>query len=235
MCGRFAQYSPVTTLQKVFDIQTVTCSVIPSYNIAPTYKVPAIIFHKGNRLGEFFWGFVPFWVKENSKTPTIINARAETLEIKPTFREAFKDRRCLILADGFYEWERKESHKQPWYFTMVSGEPFAFAGLWETAKSDDGSVHHSCVIITTAAHKSIREIHHRMPVILQHGLHEAWLNPATRDLKTLKAILQDGHVREMNRHPVSPRMNKVQNNDPSCIEPTNPNLVHFAHPAIASE
>jgi putative SOS response-associated peptidase YedK len=222
VCGRFAQFSPVTTLQKVFDIQTVTCSVVPSYNIAPTNKVPAIIFHKGNRLGQFIWSFVPFWAKENSKIPTIINARSETLEDKPTFREAFKDRRCLILADGFYEWEKKVSHKQPWYFTMISGEPFAFAGLWETVKKDDGSVQHSCVIITTAADKSIKEIHHRMPVILKQELHEAWLNPATRDPKKLKEILQDGHVREMNRHPVSPRINKVQNNDPSCIEAIDP-------------
>lgn len=218
MCGRFAQYSPITTLQKVFDIQTVTCNLIPSYNIAPTNKVPAIIFHEGNRLGQFIWGFVPFWTKKNSKTTAIINARAETLDVKPTFREALKDRRCLILADGFYEWKRIESHKQPWYFTMSSGEPFAFAGLWETTKSGDGSAQHSCVIITTEADKSMREIHHRMPVILQQELHEAWLNPMTRDPKKLNEILQEGIVCKMNRYPVSPRMNKVQNNDPSCIE-----------------
>ena len=218
MCGRFAQYSSLPELQKTFEIQTVTCTVTPSYNIAPLDRVLVVIRHVGNRLGTFHWGLVPFWAKDTSGAARLINARAETLENKPSFRYAFRKRRCLILADGFYEWKTEGRQKQPWYFTMISGGPFAFAGLWETWKGAAESDYHSCTIITVDASESVREIHHRMPVILKPEVLDAWLNPDNQDPKKLNEIIRDGHVKEMKRFPVSKRVNSPLNNDPGNIE-----------------
>jgi putative SOS response-associated peptidase YedK len=219
MCGRFAQYSDLTTLQKAFQIQKVTCEVTPSYNIAPLQKALSIIHHDGNRLGLLNWGLVPSWARDTAIALKLINARVETLADKPSFRNAFKRRRCLILADGFYEWKSEGRRKQPWYFTLSSGGPFALAGLWETWKGTEDAVYHSCTIITTEAGQAVREIHHRMPVILTPAAHAAWLDPENQDPEQLKAILADGQVRELKQFPVSKHVNSTRNNDPSCIEP----------------
>ena len=163
MCGRFTLYSSLSKLKKVFDVDTVTCEIKASYNVAPGNEVCAIIWQKDNRLGKLHWGLVPSWAKDLSGASRLINARAETLQEKPSFRKALEKRRCIIIAVGFYEW--KEGH--PWYCTPITGSLFGFAGLWETWKGSDKSVYHSCTIITTEASESIKEIHDRMPVILK--------------------------------------------------------------------
>ena len=226
MCGRFVQYSPVETVQQIFNIGTVSFEVIPNYNVAPTQKILTIIKHDNeNKLEKLNWGLVPFWAKDVTIGSRMINARAETVSQKPSFRNAFRKRRCLIPADGFYEWKGEKGNKQPYYVFIPSGEPFAFAGLWETwTGKDEESVYKSCTIITTAASESIREIHHRMPVILDSDFYEKWLNAEIQDPKELEIILQDGLIHDMKYYPVSTLVNSVKNNDPNCIKPIDEKL-----------
>ena len=223
MCGRFVQFSSLRTLEKYFDFTSAPDDITPSYNLAPTQIVLALIQHGDLRLEKFHWGLVPSWAKNLSAASRLINARAETVAKKPSFRAAFKRRRCLILADGFYEWHGEKGHKQPWYLTLPQEQPFAFAGLWETWRGGQSrepqSEHRSCTIITTEASESVRDIHHRMPVILQPGAHARWLNPDNQDIEQLEAILHSEHIRELKRYPVSKRVNRVQNNSPANIEP----------------
>jgi putative SOS response-associated peptidase YedK len=225
MCGRFVQNIPLETLQQNFNLRTIDSDIIPNYNVAPTQEILTVIKHDNeNTLDKFHWGLVPFWAKDISIGSRMINARAETVSSKPSFRNAFKKRRCLIPADGFYEWTGEKGHKQPYYVSIPSGEPLAFAGLWETwtnKESDEGSVYKSCTIITTAASGSIREIHHRMPVILDPKYYEKWLNVKIQDPKELEPILQDGIIYDMKYYPVSTFVNSVNNNDPNCIKPIN--------------
>lgn len=228
MCGRFVQYSPVETVQQIFNIGTVSFEVIPNYNVAPTQKILTIIKHDNeNKLEKLNWGLVPFWAKDVTIGSRMINARAETVSQKPSFRNAFRKRRCLIPVDGFYEWKGEKGHKQPYYVSIPSGEPFAFAGLWETwtdKESGEESVYKSCTIITTAASESIRGIHHRMPVILDPTFHEKWLNAEIQDPKESEIILQDGLIHDMKYYPVSTLVNSVKNNDPNCIKPIDEKL-----------
>ena len=228
MCGRFVQNSPIETLQQNFNIRTIAPDIIPNYNVAPTQKILAIIKHDNeNKLERLHWGLVPFWAKDISIGFRMINARAETVSQKPSFRNAFRKRRCLIPADGFYEWKGEKGNKQPYYVFTSSDNPFAFAGLWESwtdKKSDEGSVYKFCTIITTSASESIREIHHRMPVILNPKFHEKWLNSEIQDPKELEIILQDGITHDIKYYPVSTLVNSVKNNDPNCIKPIDENL-----------
>jgi len=228
MCGRFVQYSPLQIVQQIFNIGTVSSEVIPNYNVAPTQKILTIIKHDNkNTLEKLHWGLVPFWAKDISIGSRMINARAETVSQKPSFRNAFRKRRCLIPADGFYEWKGEKGNKQPYYVSNPSGEPFAFAGLWESwtdKESDEESVYKSCTIITTAASESIREIHHRMPVILDPKFHEKWLNTDIQVPKELQVIINDGIIHDMKYYPVSKLVNSVKNNDPNCIKPVDENL-----------
>lgn len=221
MCGRFSQFSSFQKNQQTFNIETVLFETIPNYNVAPTQEILTIIKHDNeNKLEKLHWGLVPFWAKDISIGSRMINARAETVAGKPGFRNAFIKRRCLIPADGFYEWKGEKGNKQPYYVFIPSGEPFAFAGLWETwTDKYEESVYNSCTIITTAASESIREIHHRMPVILDPKFHEKWLNAEIQDPKELEIILQDGLIHDMKYYPVSTLVNSVKNNDPNCIKP----------------
>jgi putative SOS response-associated peptidase YedK len=223
MCGRFVQNIPFETLQQNFNIHTTSSDIIPNFNVAPTQEILTIINHENeNKLEKFHWGLVPFWAKDISIGSRMINARAETVATKPSFRNAFKKRRCLIPADGFYEWKGEKGQKLPYYVSIPSGEPFVFAGLWETwtdKESDDESVYKSCTIITTAASESIRQIHHRMPVILDPKYHEKWLDVEMQDHKELETILQNGLIHDMKYYPVSTFVNAVNNNDPNCIKP----------------
>jgi putative SOS response-associated peptidase YedK len=227
MCGRFVQNSPFDTLQQNFNIRTTASDIIPNYNVAPTQEILAIVKHYNeNKLEKLHWGLVPFWAKDISIGSRMINARAETVAEKPGFRNAFKRRRCLIPADGFYEWKGEKGNKQPYYVSVPSGEPFAFAGLWETCtdkESDEGSVYKSCTIITTAAKGYISKIHHRMPVILFPEFHEKWLNSQIQDPKELEIILRDGIIHDIKYYPVSKLVNSVKNNDPNCIRPLGEN------------
>lgn len=221
MCGRFVQNIPLETLQQSFNISTADLSIAPNFNVAPTQEILTILKHENeNKLVKLHWGLVPFWAKDVSIGNRMINARAETVASKPSFRNAFKKRRCLIPADGFYEWTGEKGHKQPYYVTSPTGEPFAFAGLWErwTDKNDE-SVYKSCTIITTAASESIVEIHHRMPVILDPKHYEKWLDAEIQDAKELESVLKDGIIHYMKYYPVSTFVNSVKNNDPDCIKP----------------
>ena len=223
MCGRFSQFSSLEIIQQTFSVETAMFEETPNYNVAPTQKILAIIKQEDkNKLEYLHWGLVPFWAKDISIGSRMINARAETVASKPSFRNAFKKRRCLIPADGFYEWKGEKGDKQPYYIFTPFGEPFAFAGLWETwtdKESDEESVYKSCTIITTVASESIREIHNRMPAILDPKYHGKWLDTEIQDPKELETILQDGIILDMISYPVSTLVNSVKNNDPYCIKP----------------
>jgi len=227
MCGRFVQYNLLQAVQQIFNIDTISFEVIPNYNVAPTQDILAVIKHNNeNKLEKLHWGLVPFWAKDISIGSRMINARAETVAVKPSFRTAFKKRRCLIPADGFYEWKGEKGKKQPYYVANSSGEPFEFAGLWEiwtNKENAEESVYKSSAIITTTAIGTIREIHHRMPVILDPKFHEKWLNAEIQEPKELEIILKDGLIHDMKYYPVSKLVNSVKNNDPNCIKPTDEN------------
>jgi len=223
MCGRFVQFSSIRTLEDYFNIRTAPDEVVASYNIAPTQKIPVIVKKEDYHLQKMHWGLVPSWAKNLSGASRLINARAETVATKPSFRAAFKKRRCLIPTDGFYEWKGEKGGKQPWFISLPSGQPFAFAGLWEVWKDKealpDQPDYRSCTIITTEASKSVQDIHHRMPVILQPEAYDRWLDPEYQDVQQLESILQTKLIREFKSHPVSKLVNRVQNNSPTNIEP----------------
>ena len=219
MCGRFAQFSALETLKQYFPIDTVFCEVKPSYNVAPTQEVLALIRKDENKLIRLRWGLVPFWAKNLKGASRLINARLETVRTKPSFRHAFKRRRCLIIADGFFEWQKTETQKQPWFLGLPSKEPFAFAGLWDIWKDSDGSEYASCTIITTAAGEAIQQIHHRMPVILPQDFYNDWLDPDNQDTEDLEVQLNDRCRTDFSSYTVSKYVNSPRNNELKCIEP----------------
>jgi putative SOS response-associated peptidase YedK len=222
MCGRFVGFRSLQELKKTFPIDRADCDVTENYNVAPSQEVLAIIkYEKESRLEKLHWGLVPFWAKDISIGTRMINARAETIETKPSFRNAFKKGRCLIPADGFYEWKGPKGQKQPMFITLPESKPFAFAGLWETwhKKDDPNMIYKSCTIITTEASDSVREIHPRMPAILKPEMYELWLDPLNQNVNELKHILQTGIVTELVSHAVSKNVNSVKNNEPSNIIP----------------
>ena len=163
------------------------------------------------------WGLIPSWADDPGIGARMINARSETVAEKPSFRRAFKERRCLIPADGFYEWQRTSGGKQPYYLRTKSGRPFAFAGLWESWDGD-GSEIHSCTILTTDANDLVGEVHHRMPVILPPGDYELWLDPDVREPGELLPLLAPYPANDMEVYQVSRRVNRPSNNDPDCVE-----------------
>jgi putative SOS response-associated peptidase YedK len=230
MCGRFAGYSSLEELLKHFPIDKTACETTASYNISPTQEVLAIVHRGGeNWLDKFHWGLVPFWAKDVSIGNKLINARSETVDQKPSFREAFKKRRCLIPADGFYEWQGKEGKKQPVYLSLPGKEPFAFAGLWErwAPREADAAGYRSCTIITTAASRSVKPIHHRMPVIVRPEKYNQWLDPELNDPVQLKDILENWTLDELVATPVSRQVNSARHNDPSNIKPLTQMKIDF--------
>lgn len=166
------------------------------------------------------WGLIPSWAKDSKIGSKLINARAETVAEKPSFRSAFRKRRCLILADGFYEWQQQEGkkQKQPFYFQLNDGCPFAFAGLWEHWKDSNGEEIDSCTILTTEANELMHPIHHRMPVILDHKNYELWLNPEVKQPELLQPLLCPYPTQEMQAYPVSKLVNKPSQDSADCIE-----------------
>jgi len=199
MCGRFVLISDLKTIQNDFDIQDIFCEHQPSWNIAPTQSVPIIIRHNGNnQLVSYRWGLIPSWSKDTSIANKLINARAETVDKKPSFRDAFKKRRCLIVADGFYEWQKEGKSKVPQYFYLKSGRSFGFAGLYETWTSPDNKQINTCTIITTDANELIKPIDDRMPVILPKDQERVWLDSNVMDVSALVTILKAYPAEEMN-------------------------------------
>ncbi|CAN5816214.1 SOS response-associated peptidase [soil metagenome] len=218
MCGRYTLKATSQQVARLFDLPE-TPEVTPSYNIAPTQDVPVVIEEDSRRLETMRWGLIPSWADDPSIGSRMINARAETVAEKPSFRVAFKRRRGLIVADGFFEWQKTYDGKQPHYLRLKDGEPFAFAGLWESWRVEGGEEIRSCTIITTEPNELAAEIHNRMPVILPSELYDPWLDPKNDDREELLAMLQPYPAEQMTAHPVSRYVNKPANNDPSVIEP----------------
>lgn len=220
MCGRFALYSPPSTLARRFETDTVP-GMEARYNIAPSQSV-FIVRDEGDkrRFALAHWGLIPFWAKDAKIGYSMINARAETVAEKPAFRTAFKQRRCLIPADGFYEWQvlQASKTKQPWFISLKNRDPMAFAGLWERWKSPEGREVESCSIIVTSANDLMQPIHERMPVILAPEDWGTWLAPHVTDSKTLQNLLQPYPGEEMAAWPVSTKVNSPKNDSEECIE-----------------
>jgi putative SOS response-associated peptidase YedK len=220
MCGRFTLSQPPEAIAKQFQLDEVP-QLSPRYNIAPTQLTPTVLVDSGGsrQFRALHWGLIPSWAKDAKMGARMINARAETLSEKPAFRSAFKYRRCLIVADGFYEWQQQKQGKQPFYFRLKTGEPFAFAGLWEHWDSSEGEAIDSCTIITTAANEVTRSIHDRMPVILSPSDYELWLDPAVQTPVKLQPLLSPYSADEMTSYPVSAAVNSPRNDRADCVEP----------------
>ena len=219
MCGRFTLFTPWEQLALAFPWISGPFEAPPRYNIAPTQGVAAVPNTKERRVGLFHWGLVPFWAKDPKIGSRMINARSETLAEKPSFRTAYRRRRCLVLADGFYEWRKIEGrrNKIPYFFHLKAGGPFAFAGLWETWHSPDGSELLSCTVITTRPNEIVAPIHNRMPVILPPEAQLPWLDPAERSPAELGPLLQPYPAAEMAAYPVATLVNSPANDLPDCI------------------
>jgi len=219
MCGRYTLSTPVEKLAGEFDISGPLPDLPPSYNVAPSQEVAAIVAGGGGeRRQELLrWGLIPAWADDSSIGSRMINARSETAAEKPSFRKAFKVRRCLILADGFYEWQKTDDGKQPYHIKMQDDSPFAFAGLWETWKN--GEEVRSATIITTDANDLMKEIHHRMPVILHPEDYAMWLDPDFDEKDPLTTLLKPYPADAMQAYAVSRRVNKPSNNETSVLEP----------------
>jgi putative SOS response-associated peptidase YedK len=217
MCGRFAQRSDPKRLAGEFNVADVP-EVRPRYNIAPTQEILGVLASSDGREMKFFkWGLIPSWAKDASMGARFINARSETVDEKPAFREAFKKRRCIIPADGFYEWQRTEGRKQPFFFQMRDESPFGFAGLWERWQGE-GQLIESCTILTTQANEVLSPVHDRMPVILHSSDYELWLDEDVRKRELLKDLLHPYPASEMISHPVSTAINSPGNQGEKLIE-----------------
>jgi len=223
MCGRFTLAVDTEELRKSFPWLEVGGEVRARYNIAPSQPVAVVPNDGRKRLDFFVWGLIPSWAKDPKIGYKMINARGETIHEKPTFRAAFRRRRCLILADGFYEWhKRKVEGRQvstPMYIHLNSREPFAFAGLWETWYSPLGDELRTCTIITTTPNEFVAGYHDRMPVILHPEDYDEWLDPAERAPDQLRHLIRSYPAEAMAAYPVSPLVNSPQNEVPECAVP----------------
>jgi putative SOS response-associated peptidase YedK len=221
MCGRFTLTADPSELRDAFPDITVPTEITARYNIAPSQPIAVIPNTGENKLDFFVWGLIPFWAKDPKIGSRMINARAETLGEKPSFKAAYRRRRCLIPADGFYEWRKVpgSTAKIPTYIRLKSGKPFAFAGLWENWHSPDGSEILSCTIITTQPNDLVERIHNRMPVILPQETYSHWLTPSEVPPEALNSLLVPYPADEMEAFPVSRTVNSPSNDSPACIQP----------------
>lgn len=219
MCGRFTLAATPEVIQQAFNLETAPAELVPRYNIAPTQPVAVISNENPGKLDYFRWGLIPSWAKDPSIGSQMINARAETVDEKPSFKNAFKRRRCLIPADGFYEWGKS---KVPTYIHLKDHEVFAFAGLWERWQSPDGGEIRTCTILTTTPNDLIQPLHHRMAVILDPADYALWLSPDELPPDLLKPLLRQYPQEQMALYPVSKYVNNAANEGPLCIEPEIP-------------
>jgi putative SOS response-associated peptidase YedK len=221
MCGRFTLAISPDQLREAFPWLEAAEAPPPRFNIAPSQPVAVIPNEGERRLDYFVWGLVPSWAKDPKIGSRMINARAETVAEKPSFRAAFRRRRCLIPASGFYEWKAEPGSKRktPHYIQLKSGQPFAFAGLWENWFSPDGSQLLSTAIITTRPNDLVVDIHNRMPVILPAAAYDAWLAPGEADPGELMPLLAPYPANEMQAYPVSTLVNNPANDSPECVLP----------------
>ena len=209
MCGRYTLTVNVDAVAKAFNVAP-SLQTSPRFNVAPTQEVVSILRDGTKHLDFLRWGLIPSWAKEESIGAKMINARAETLAEKPSFKRLLQGKRCLIVADGFYEWKKEQGGKTPMYFTLPNHELFAFAGLWDTWKQPDGQYIRTCTIITTQPNDLVAPIHDRMPVILPADAQEEWLDPALHDTHVLQQLLKPYTANPMFVHPVSKKVNSPQ-------------------------
>lgn len=222
MCGRFTLFADFTDIINRFEIEAAIQEELyhPHYNIAPSNSVLSVINDgRKNRLGFLRWGLIPPWAKDEKIGYKLINARAETLVEKPSFRDAFQKRRCLVIADSFYEWKQHEDKtKTPMRIKLKSSELFAMAGLWERWKSPAGKTIFTCTVITTKPNELMKNIHDRMPVILRPEDENTWLNHAVTDINSLNALLKPLPEDLMEAYEVSNLVNSPKNNSPNLIQ-----------------
>lgn len=220
MCGRYSITTPLEAMRGLFDF-TGTPNLRPRYNVAPSQDVPIVRLREngaGREIAQVRWGLVPGWARDLSISAKLINARAESVAGKPSFRSAFKRRRCLVPADGFYEWQNRGGDKQPYRIARPDGGAFAFAGLWERWRAPGGGTVESCTILTTQANATLAPIHGRMPVVLDPGAYGPWLDAAAEP-ERLHALLVPAPDELLTAYAVSPRVNNVRNDDAGCIAP----------------
>ncbi len=220
MCGRFTQTHSAAAIAEAFQLSVVPTAP-PRYNIAPTQLIGAVIQtaqHPIRQFRVFRWGLVPSWSKDPAIGSRLINARSETVTEKPSFRAAIRYRRCLILADGFYEWQRQERRKQPFYFHFKERSLFAFAGLWEHWQSPADEILETCTILTTSANQVVHPIHDRMPVILHPTNYDTWLDPELNTAARVLPLLHPYPADEMIAYPVGKVVNRADNEGPECIQ-----------------
>ncbi len=222
MCGRYRLSRRKQLLEEYFDSGPGDEDWAPRYNIAPTQPVPVIRQNPKEPVRELSllrWGLIPSWAKNSSAGAQMINARSETAATKPAFRDALKFRRCMIPADGFYEWKRTGTVKQPYCFEVDGGKLFAFAGIWDRWKDESGNMVETCSILTTTPNAVTSVVHDRMPVILNPDSYDLWLDPGMRDVSTVSDLLKPCDARLMRCYPVSARINHVANDDEESSAP----------------
>ena len=223
MCGRYRLSRRKQLVEEHFDTISDEPDWTPRYNIAPTQPVPAIRQNPKEPRREMSlmrWGLIPSWAKDPSIAALMINARSETAATKPAFRDPLTNRRCLIPADGFYEWLRMGKAKQPYCFEVNEGALFAFAGLWDRWKDPSGQWIKSCSILTTTPNAVTSSVHDRMPVILDPDCYDLWLDPGMQNMRVVFDMLKPYDARMMRSYPVSSRVNSVANDDAECSTPT---------------
>src|SRR6201997_4235582 len=219
MCGRYRLSRRKQIIEEYFDAADWQDDWSPRYNVAPTQQIPVIRQNPKEpvrHISTMRWGLIPHWAKDASGAASTINARSETAATKPAFRDPLKLRRCLIPADGFYEWKRTEKSKQPYCFEVNEGKLFAFAGLWDGWKDSNGKWVKTCSILTTTPNAVTSAIHDRMPVILDPDNYDLWLDPGMTDVQVVSELLKPYDARSMRSYPVSTRINHVANDDEEC-------------------
>lgn len=221
MCGRFVRKSGAQEIAREFNVELSEIRFLlePNYNIAPGNDVAVVVRRDRKVLEGFRWGFIPNWSKDEKIGYRMINARGETISQKPAFKKAFTERRCLIVADGFYEWLKGGKKPKPYYFRMKDGSPMGLAGIYETWRSPKGILVNSCSIITTASNSLMKPIHERMPAIIGRKDHFCWLDNSSFVEKKLSNLIKPFPEEFMEYYPVGTFVNSTLNNSEKCIEP----------------
>lgn len=222
MCGRFTQTKPSEEISAKFHLRE-SPRLLPRYNISPGQEIPCVRAVPNGHIDErecvfMKWGLIPSWARSSFAGRPLINARAETVATKPAFRRSFRSRRCLVLADGFYEWKQEGRRKQPYYIRLRSHDLFAFAGLWDRSQLSSETTVETCAILTTEANPVMAAIHHRMPVILEEHQYDQWLDFQTQEVQHLQALLRPSTRDDLIAVPVEAHVNNPRIDEPSCIQ-----------------